>query len=802
MIATYLRIAYRSLRKNQLFTYINVLGLAISMTAFLFLIQYVRFEYSYESFHVKADDIFRVTTLFYNGSELVANDCETFAPLGPLLQEKLPEVKAYARMYGIDGLINVKTGDKNFLETGMYWADHSVFDVFTYKVLSGQAENALTAPFEVVMTESMAIKYFGRADIIGESIEIDKHAYHVKAVVQDVPPNSHLSYKFLLSRLSFPVVKPWYTDDKWNNNNEYTYILTAPGTDLKTLNEKISKLITGVQEVIPDTRFVAEHIKDIHLYSQKSYEPSPSGNARTITFVLLMAFFVIVIAWVNYVNLSTARSLERAREVGVRKVMGSLRSQLMWQFLSESLIANALAGVIALIILQLAFPLLRMMSGLPTELLLDDHTFWLIFGALVMGGTLLSGIYPAIVLSSFKPSLVLKGKLQSSSHGRGLRKALVVVQFSITVVLMISLCTVYLQVKHLRNIDLGMNFDQMVVITGRHIRVENSVASQKSRALKSELLRYSEFRQVGRGESLPGVDIQELSTTTVTRVGKGSSPSGYVYSYIGIDQDYIPTLAMTLAAGRNFEDREEQHDQVIINETAARMLGFVSPQEAVGQLVSFRTRPDTEGSKVIGVLKDFYFRSPKEPHLPMLFYYSNTSDYFAIRTNATDMQSALTDIQSAWNRVYPGTVLSYFFLDDKYNQQYFADVKFGNVMASSSLLIVVIACLGLFGLSSYTIIQRTKEIGVRKVLGASVTGIMRLLCRDFIGTVLMAALLALPAGYWLMEEWLSTYAVRIEQHPLIFAGAVLMVVLLALLTVGTETFRAATRNPVDAIKHE
>jgi putative ABC transport system permease protein len=326
MLTNYLRIAYRHLLKNRIFTWINIFGLAIGIAVFLFIAQYIRFEHSYEDFHETADNILRLTTEIYNGSEYIVTDCETFAPLGPLLKEKMPEVVNFVRMYGLDGFISVKAGTQNFLESGIYWADHSVFDVFTYNVLNGDAARALIAPFEAVLTESMAKKYFGRTNVVDESIEIDKEVYRIKAVIADLPPNTHLKFSFLLSRLSFKTLKPWYPDDLWNNNNEFTYLLTAPGTDLEAFNGKLAKLVSSeLKDVISETRFVAEPIKDIHLYSNKSYEPEPSGNGKVVYYFTLIALFIIVIAWVNYINLSTARAVERAREVGIRKVMGSLR---------------------------------------------------------------------------------------------------------------------------------------------------------------------------------------------------------------------------------------------------------------------------------------------------------------------------------------------------------------------------------------------------------------------------------------------------------------------------------------------
>jgi putative ABC transport system permease protein len=463
----------------------------------------VRFERSYEGFHVNANNIFRITTAFYNGSEYVMTDCESYAPLGPLLKDKMPEVVEFVRMYGLDGLISVKVGEQNFLETGLYWTDSSAFNVFTYQPVSGELKKALKAPFEVVLSETIARKYFGRTNVVDEQIEIDKNLYRIKAVIADLPPNTHLKFSFLLSRLSLKTLKPWYPDDKWNNNNEYTYVLTVDGTNVDAFNRKLTSLSTSeLKDVIPQERFVAEPITDIHLYSNNEYEPEAGGNAQAVYYFTLIALFIIAIAWVNYVNLSTARAAERAREVGVRKVMGSQKIQLIFQFLSESLIVNVIAGALALILFQLTFPFFRDLSGQPLPSnVFGDQYWWFLFFGLIIGGTLLSGIYPAFVLSSFTPAAVLKGKFQSSSHGQLLRKGLVIFQFSATVVLIISMCTVYLQVQHLRQQDLGMNIDQTLVLTGKQLNVPDSLFKQTSEAFKTELLKNPTINSVSRSNS-------------------------------------------------------------------------------------------------------------------------------------------------------------------------------------------------------------------------------------------------------------------------------------------------------------
>lgn len=805
MLFNNLRIAYRNLIKNRIFSYINILGLSIAMAAFLFLVQYIRFEYSYEDFHQNANNIFRITTDFYNGSEYVTTDCETYAPLGPTLKEKMPEVVDFVRMYGMDGLVGVRAEGRNFLESHMYWTDPSAFRIFTYRPVSGDLNKALIAPFEVVLTESLALKYFGSTDIVDKSIEINKNVYRIKAVIADVPPNTQLKFSALLSRLSLKTLKPWYPDDKWNNNNEFTYVLTEPGTDVKAFNKNLMALWNAeLRNIDPEERFTAEPVKDIHLYSNKSYEPEPGGNAQVVHYFTIIALFTIVIAWVNYINLSTARAVERAREVGIRKVMGSQKLQLVLQFLSESFIVNLIAGLFALLLVQIAFPFFRELSGQPIPFnLLEDPFLYFLFVGLILAGAVLSGTYPAFVLAAFNPAAVLKGKFKSSAHGKFLRKGLVIFQFGATVVMIICVCTVYLQVQFLRKQDLGMNISQTLVLTGRQLNVPDSLIRQTGKVLKTELLTIPSITAVSRGETLPGIGLQEVSTTSITRLGGSTNNGkGYEYYYFSVDADYISTMGMTLAAGRNFEQDVPNHDQVIINEEAVKLLGFSSAEQAVSSKITFRTRRGAEGSTIIGVLKNFHFRSPKERHLPMLFCYGESTAYFAVNVKTADISNTISAVKNAWDHVYPNSVFNYFFLDETYDQQYKADVQFGTVMATFSGLIIIIACLGLFGLASYTTIQRTREIGIRKVLGASVTEIVRLLSVDFAQTVIIASLIALPLAYVAMDEWLSNYFVHISLNAWIFVLAIAVTLSLAMLVVSFQTIRAAVANPTDSLKQE
>jgi putative ABC transport system permease protein len=803
MLQNYLRIACRNLLKNKIFSAINIAGLGVGIAAFLFIIHYVRFEKSYESFHSNADNIYRVTLDMYNGAEYVVTDCETYGTLGPLLKEKMPEVVDFVRMFHNDGFQDIEARNRKFLEEGIYFADSSVFNVFSVEVLHGEPRKALSHPFQIILSETTARKYFGRTDVAGESVKIKNELYHVTAVFADLPPNTHLKFNALLSHATVNKIHAWYDKNPWNGNNEYTYLLMAPGTDLENFNKKLDQLSIAMKEKIGDERFKAEPVKDIHLYSNKTYEPEVNGNARVVYFLLIIAVFIIVIAWVNYVNLSTARAVERAREVGIRKVMGSLRWQLVFQFLSESVMVNLIAACLAFGLFQTGLPFFRNLTGQPLPVnFIHDAVFWYLFAGLILSGSLLSGLYPAFVLSSFQPAAVLKGKFRSSAHGQHLRQGLVVFQFAATVMLMVCMCAVYLQINHLRKYDLGMNIDQTLALRVPEMNLGDSLYRARYQSFKTELLRNPAVKKVARSESLPGLSLHELSSTSgIRRVGQEKKGS-YNYYVVDVDADFIPALDMKFVAGRNFEDGMPNFDQVIINEEAANKLGFSNVDEAVGSKITYHTRAKGEPATIIGVLKNFHLRSPKEAHIPVVLPYDEYASYFSVRIKTENVQETVASVQNVWNEVFPGSTFHYFFLNEQYEQQYQADARFGQVIATFSGLAVFIACLGLFGLSSFTIVQRTKEIGIRKVLGASVFQIVNLLSKDFARVILIAALLALPVAYFAMEQWLSSYANRISLNVWIFAVPVVIILLIALLTVSFQTVKTALENPTNALKQE
>lgn len=800
MLKNYVQTAIRSLLKNRIFSLINIFGLAVGMAAFFLILHYVRFEKSYEDFNPHATNLYRITLDFYKGSVFEVSDCETHGALGPTLKEKMPEVLDYVRMYHNDGLQDVKVGARKFLEEGIYYADPSAFNLLAIRVLYGDRKTALSKPMQLVLTESMSKKYFGRADAIGETIEVDETLYYVSAIVADSPANTHLKFSILLSHATMAKKYDWYKDENsWNGNDEYTYLLMAPGTDVAAFNRKLAEFCLTMKDKLGTNKYVAQPMKDIHLFSQKTYEPEVNGNARVVYFLLIIAAFIIVIAWVNYVNLSTARAVERAREVGIRKVMGSVKSQLIIQFLSESVLVNLLAGVISLILFVVLIPFFRDLTAQPLPInFATDAVFWYLFFGMLAVGSILSGVYPAFVLSSFQPVTVLKGKFQSSKYGQLLRKGLVVFQFGITLILIVGMLAVYLQINHLRTFDLGMTMDQTVVIRTPRVFNSDSVFHSTYLSLKTELMRNPEVKAVSRSNSVPGISLHELGSSGAVRLGQDEKISNRYY-LTGFDEDFIAAMDMKLVAGRNFESGDIDQKHVIINEEAVAKFGFAKTDDAVGSKITIR---GGEPRTIIGVIKNFYQRSPKEKHIPMIFFYSNWTGYFTVRLNSTDVRRTVASIKETYDQIIPGAVFSYFFMDQKFNQQYQADAQFGKIIATFSVLAVFVACLGLFGLSSYTIVQRTKEIGIRKVLGASVAQIVRLLSVEFVNVILVAALVAMPIAYFVLNDWLSSYETRIALSPWLFFAPIALILFLAFVTVSFQTLKTALTNPVDSLKQE
>lgn len=807
MFRNYLKIAFRNLLKNKVFSFINILGLAIGMAACLLILQYVTSELSYDEFHTNKDNIYRLKQNRYNKGVLSTEWAAGCAAIGLALKEAFPEVEEYALLRYTQGVVFNKEasgGPISFKEEKMYFATTSFLPMFSFDLVQGNEATALQEPFKAVLSQSAAKRYFGNEDPVGKRISVNgRDEYEITGVFKDVPENSHMKFDFLFSYQTFV---NWVGEEvltAWQWDGFYNYIALRPGTDPKVLEEKIPALIEQkageeLRQYDASMEFILQPLTDIHLYSNYMMEAEVNGDGDAVYALLIIAFFIIIIAWVNYVNLSTARSIDRAKEVGVRKVMGSIRPQLIKQFLFESVILNTLAIVLAMLIVLATYRLFSTLTGKELTLsLFTTPTFWWVVVSFFFIGAFLSGTYPAFVLSSFRPASVLKGKMSTSKNGIMLRKFLVVLQFAASVFLIAGTLTVYQQIMYMQSQDLGVSIDQTLVIEAPSV-VDDSVYADRVQAFKNALLSKASVKTATASTAVPG-NKPDWNAGGIRLIHQEDS-EGNQYRVIGIDYDFVDAFKLEIVEGRNFS-REFGTDEstVLFNESAVKLMGFETPEDALNQEIFFWG--DT--FKIVGVLKDYHQESLKANFDPLVFRLIPASrSYYSLKVETADLHETMSFVQETWNSYFPGNPFEYFFLNDHFNKQYQADLQFGKVFGFFAILAIFVACLGLFGLSSFTATQRTKEIGIRKVLGASVSGIVTLLSRDFIKLIFIASLIALPIAYLVMQKWLQNYSFKISISWWLLFVPVIAVLLIAVITVSFQTFKAAVVNPVKSLRYE
>jgi len=808
MILSYLQTAIRNFLKHRGYTLLNITGLSLGMVASLFIWQYVKYERSYDTFHIKAEDIYRIQYNQYQRGKLRFECAAAVPAVGPALKNNFPEVTAFTRLFPVSGVMSYESpehGLVSFLEEKMQITDTAVFDVFDIPLSAGDQEHALVGPNKAVMSEEAALKYFGDADPIGKRIRwgngnID---FEVTGVFKNVPVNSHIKFDFLFS---YETMKAFSSDNEhetaWGWYDFNTYVLLKEGTDAAALQAKWDAWLAQARQEEwskYDRRqeFILQPLLDIHLGKVLLQESQPDerGDRDSVYALSFIALFILIIAWVNYINLATARSFDRANEVGVRKVMGAARNQLIYQFISESFIINLLAAFVSLVAIWLAWPAFASLSGrdIPISYLMQSD-FWLMLLALFAIGALLSGFYPAIVLSSFKPVAVLKGKVMRTSHGNILRQSLVVFQFGSSVCLIVGSLVVYQQLSFMRNQDLGVDIVKTLVIKSPGLR--DSTFAAKMEAFKTEALRTPGVKAMTASTNVPGDEIFWASGIRRLTRGPETNISGYT---VGIDQDYISSFGLTVIAGRGF-DREhpDESHSMVLNRAMAEALDWKDPLEAIGQKV---VQGDT--FEIVGVLENYHQMSLKEAITPLVYRFTpQFSQFFAFKVENDRYQEVLSNLEEPWKRIYPGNPIDYFLLDQFFNRQYEGEQQFGRIFGLFTILAIFIACMGLFGLASFMTMQRTKEIGIRKVLGSTPPNIVLLLSRGFIQLVLIANLIAWPIAWYLMSQWLEGFPYHVSISPLLFIAAGGGVVLIAFLSVGFQTLRAAMVNPAQTLKYE
>jgi putative ABC transport system permease protein len=815
MLKSYLTIAFRNLFRNKVYSAINITGLAIGMAACFFIFLYVRFEKSYDRFNKNADRLYRVSMGVKKGS------AATHPAIAPAMKADFPEVVDFARLARPEIFMrtstmwytNEKGNKKIFNEKNYYIADASFLTLFSFPFVEGNASTALVAPQTMVISESIAKKYFGTTHALGKILVLNQLPIKVTGVFKDVPQNSHLKFDMLISFVTMG--DKWgYTE--WGWPEFYNYVLLAPGADPKKVAAKFPAFTQKhmgdrMRELKMNVQFFLQPITDIHLRSDYILEAEPNGNEKTVYFLSILGVLTLIIAWINYINLTTAKSMERAREVGLRKMAGATRSQVIAQFIFESFLVNCIALLIAIAIIILFAPLFDQLTGKKISPgfinsgLWSMWKFWLIAGAIFVAGAVQVGIYPALLLSALKPALILKGKFLRSNKGIQLRKVLVACQFTLSILLIAGTIIVYRQLSFMRNQQLGYNKDQIAVIKAP--AVYDSTFSNKSGSFKTELQKNPAILHMAPSTDIPGKNI--VARNSVRKASQDKT-KGVVSGLLEIDADFVPTYQMQLATGSNLPQHqpgnvfETLRSKVLVNEELVKMLGYNSNKEILNQPLLFVSWFGDIQCEVVGVIKNYHQLSLKDSYEPILYYYNSNSAsaYFSVNMHSRNAGKTLDFIKSAYDKFFPGNAFECFFLDDYFNRQYVADEQFGDTFAVFTILAIVIACLGLIGLSTFAIKLRTKEIGIRKVLGATVQGIVYLFFSDFIKLVCIAAVIAVPVVYLAASKWLSNFAFHIQIGWLVFILAPALLITLAFITVSIQSVRAALANPVKALRSE
>lgn len=806
MLQNYFKIAWRNLWKSKAFSVINIIGLASGLACFILIAMYVVDELSYDRFNKKASRIFRIDAdIRFGGNDLRMST--TSDMMGAALKKDYPEVENFARLYVSSGAKMIKKGNAWIKENAVANADSTFFDVFSFPGVAGQLSTALNEPNTVVLSEAAALKYFGSTDIIGKSIETDDNRstlYKVTGVYKNMPRNSHFHYDFLFS-MDNAIYNGW---GEVNSHNFYTYLVLREGVDHKKFEKNFDQYIikyslpnlkeyinvSGLDEFKKAGNSMAYSllpVTDIHLRSDRPNKLSPGGSIQYVYIFGAVSLFILLIACVNFMNLSTARSAGRAKEVGVRKVLGTRRQWLMGQFLTESLLMAFIATGIAVLLVFLVLPLFNNMAA--KEMIFADlftgNMLLLLLGLPVATG-LLAGYYPAFFLSGFKPISVLKGNSATGAGKSRLRSGLVVFQFATSVFLIIGTMVVYRQLNFIQHQKLGYSKDQVLIIDDYYKLGANT------NAFRNELLKTSGVRSGTITGYLPVRPGNRSDRTFSKDIGM-SADKGISMETWKIDTAYIPTLGMEIKQGRNFSAAYGSDSSgVIINEAAAKLLGYENP---VGQKLY---QSPTEFYEIVGVVKDFNYESLRQTVGPLGFFLKKHISSAAFKISAADAKAILAKANQTWKTMAPEAPFAYRFLNESFSEMYRAEQRVGLISLCFSVMAILIACLGLFGLAAYMAEQRTKEIGIRKVLGASAGNLVSLLSTDFLKLVLIGFVIAAPLAWWVMNNWLADFAFRVSIGWWIFLAAGATALLIALLTISAQAIKAAMANPINSLRTE
>jgi putative ABC transport system permease protein len=793
MIKNLFLIAIRNFRKDKWYNLLNILGLTIGISFSLFLIFYIRDELNYDRYNKKADRIYRIVS-YIQERDKNTNWTITQFPLGPTLQKDFPEVEEAVRFAPRERTL-FKNGNNNFYETKLYYADSNIFRVFTVNFVEGNSRDALNQPNSIVISKSLAEKYFGKnVPAVGKTLRTVYDLYKVTGVFEDLPRNSHLRYDMLISMSSLKN----NGGQNWGNFNYFTYVLLKPGAEARGLNKKLEEVYhKNVEPLFSQfnvkMQYDVQPITEIHLHSRLEQEPEEVGSMSYIWIFSAVAFFMLLIACINYMNLTTARSARRAKEIGIRKVTGSSRKQLILQFLSESVLTAFVAVLLSSVLVILLLPVFNSLSGksFNLETLLQPFNIFLLLGIGLFTG-LAGGSYPAFYLSGFRPVSVLKGSLSKASGNVSLRRTLVVLQFSISMIMLICTWVVYSQLSYIRKKDLGFNKNQVMTVTVNTGEDERGKIS----SMDNEFRNLPGVRTVGTGNSYPGSPNINLNLFTV------ETKTGHVDKAIecyAVDENYLGALGIRIVRGRNFSSLADTLHSILVNEALVKHFGW---DEAIGKRVKFPG--DTSGNyvEVVGVFNDFNQKSLYNPIAPLLLFYGPNGNVIQLKLNSANINETIAKVGSTWKKYFPQLPFEYKFLDQGLNTQYAADQQRGKIFAALSVLTIIITCLGLLGLTAFTTQQKQKEISIRRVMGASISQIVTLIARNYLLLALIAAAIAFPVAFYFMHHWLKvfTYSAGLSFVPFIVSA--LAIVLTALLTATYHSAKAAMSKPAKNLRTE
>lgn len=808
MIYNYLKIAVRNLLKYRFISFINLFGLTVGLACCLLITTYILHEISYDREHPQSDRIWRVTRSFNNRETgTVSLHLGTVAPpFAPLLQNDFKEIENITRVLA-NGSASFRYGDKMFNEENIYFADEQFFDFFKVNIVKGNAKTALNDPMAVMLTEEVARKYFGNEDPLDKMIRMDNQlTLKVTGVYKTLPTNTHFHPSIMVSFNTLKdsaVYGEQQLRTNWGNNSFFTYLRLPAGYDIKKMEARfpafLDKHLGAMEsEFKPSTwtKLSLQKMTDIHLFSHLDYEAEENGDIKRVYIFSAIALFILLIACINYMNLSTARSALRAREIGVRKVVGARRKEIIAQFLSESVLVCWLAIILAFGLTWLLLPYLNKVSGqeLPVTILLRWQVIVpLLIVPFIVG--ILSGLYPALFMSSFKPVKVLKGLFKVGGGNVSFRKVLVTMQFAISITLIICTTIVYSQMQYMQQKTLG--FDREQVVTLPYV---NSLGNQFE-AFRSELLSNSSIKNAGRSSRIPTGRLLDAMGTKVMR-GDSLTPVSSDVKFVWADKDFIGTYGVKIVAGRNFaRDFGTDSASFLLNEAAAKELGFKTPQEAIGKTLAYGSRT----GQMVGVFNDFHFESMHQKIVPLVIFIPRNDNSFgriSVKIGGSNIPAALSHIEKTWKRFLPDAPWQYTFLDENFERLYQSEQRQGTIFTIFAGIAIFIACLGLFGLSAFTITQRIKEIGIRKVLGASTSTIVMLLSRSFLLLVAIAAIPAFLISWVAMNSWLQDFAYRTDISWWVFPLAALVALLVALVTICFQAIKAALANPVKSLRTE